>query len=50
MSDQMEVEVVEDESGVPQEEILEILSGDELTEVVETLKGEYDKAKSALEA
>lgn len=46
----MEVEVVDDENGIPSEEILEILSGDALTAVMDELKSEYDKAKSLLDA
>jgi len=48
MSD-MTVEVIPDESGLPQDPLVEILANDDLEEAVKYLKDEYEKASSEME-
>lgn len=49
MSDQITIEVVPDESGLPQSEFQEILTGPELERAVAHLKSEYEKAKNEMD-
>lgn len=49
MSDQIDIEVVPDESGLPVNELQEILANEDLDKVVAYLKSEYDKATSEME-
>lgn len=50
MSDNLEIQVVDSESDIPQAELLEIVGGTDLEELVADLKGKYDAAKTNMES